>query len=70
MGRLFIIMEIIFLLLTTVAKRLTTSMCVLFWMVQLCGYVAGLWFAKLKSQLLDFYPGPWTSYVISLFAYL
>lgn len=27
MGRLFIIMEIIFLLLTTVTKRLTTSMC-------------------------------------------
>lgn len=51
MGRLFI-MEIFFLSLTTVTKRLTTSMCVLFWMVELCpGYVAGLWFAELKSQL-------------------
>lgn len=57
MERLFIIREIIFLSVTTVMKRLTTSMCVLSWIGGgLCpGFVAGLWFAELKFQCLDFH---------------
>lgn len=40
--------------------------CVLLWMVELCpGYVAGLRYAELESQLLDFYLCPWTNYVTS-----
>lgn len=55
MDRLFVIMEILFLSLTTVIKRLTTVMYVLFWMGELCpSFVTGLWFAELKFQGLDF----------------
>ena len=53
--RLFVIMGILFLSLTTVIKRLTTVMYVLFWMGELCpSFVTGLWFAELKFQCLDF----------------
>ena len=35
-GQLVYFMGVLFLSLTTVTKRVTASMCVLFWMVELC----------------------------------